>query len=87
MNDSPNGLFQWESILEVDRKTNFELMLVAIEENSGRWINLTKLEWGQKVQLQVDRKMPINSRLRLKQHKTWCTHNGGKSIQNKLLKG
>ena len=53
-------------------------MLVAVEENSGRLMKLETIEWGQKVQIQVDTKMPLNSRLKLKEYKTWCTHNESK---------
>ena len=54
-------------------------MLVAVEENSGRWMKLETIEWGQKVQIQVDSKMPLNSRLKLIEYKTWCTHNESKN--------
>ena len=60
------------------REASYELMLVAVEENSGRWMKLETIEWGQKVQIQVDTKMPLNSRLKLKEYKTWCTHNESK---------
>ena len=81
MHDFPSFTSDWKlknhSVLNVNRDISFELMLVAIEENSGHWINLTNVEWGQEVQIQVDTNRPVNSRLQLKHYKTWCTHNGG----------
>ena len=81
MHDFPLLTNGWKlknySVLNVNRDVRFELMLVAIEENSGHWIDLTKVKWGQKVQIQVDTNMPVNSRLQLKHYTTWCTHNGG----------
>ena len=82
MNDYPNVLHGWgqnEPVLELNRDIRFELMLVAVEENSGRWMILETIEWGQKVQIQVDTKMPINSRLKLREYKTWCSHNESKN--------
>ena len=48
-----------------DRDDEFELMLTAIEENSGHMIILATIEWGKSLCLEYDKAKPINSRIEL----------------------
>ena len=48
-----------------DRDDEFELMLTAIEENSGHMIILATIEWGKSLCLEYDKTKSINSRIEL----------------------
>ena len=48
-----------------ERDDEFELMLTAIEENSGHMIILATIEWGKSLSFEYDKTKPVNSRLKL----------------------
>ena len=53
------------------RDDKFELMLTAIEENSGHIINLAKIEWGKMLTLEYDIKKELHSRIELTHLKSY----------------
>ena len=62
------------------REDEFELMLTAIEENSGHMIILARVEWGKTLRLQYDCKRSIHERLELTELKTYCKFRDGQFI-------
>ena len=48
-----------------EREDEFELMLTAIEENSGHMIVLATIEWGKSLSFKYDHSKPVDSRLKL----------------------
>ena len=63
-------------ITRFDREENFEMMLTAVEENSGHIIILATVDWTHKVNFQVDVKKPVHSRLKLTGLETTCYFDG-----------
>ena len=55
-----------------ERDFKAELMLAAIEENSGHMIILASFEWGNFTCLQYDRSKPIHSRIKLTNYSSYC---------------
>ena len=54
-----------DETVKFDRDDEFELMLTAIEENSGHMIILATIEWGKSLSFEYDNSKPVNSRLKL----------------------
>lgn len=48
-----------------EREDEFELMLAAIEENSGHMIILTTIEWKKLLCIKYDKTKPMHDRLEL----------------------
>ena len=68
-------------IEKCDRDFKAELMLTAIEENSGHMIILATVDWGKIACLQYNRAKPIHSRIELIEYNSYCQR------KNKLLFG
>ena len=60
-----------------EREESFELMLTAVEENSGHMIVLATVQWSHVVDFQVDVNREVHSRLKLKGLETTYRFNGG----------
>ena len=84
MDDSPCQRFLWSypnsNIKSVARKLKFNLMLAAIEENSGKIIKLAEVKWTHDIKLMIDTTKPPNSRVIPVKYQTLCYYKGGKLI-------
>ena len=76
LQDYPSGHFNYHQygnrIKHFEREDKFELMLVAIEENSGHMIVLKTIEWGKSISLQYDCTKEMHERLKLNHLNTCC---------------
>ena len=52
-------------------------MLVAIEEISGKIVELAKLKWTHEIKLRIDGEKTPNSRISAVKYQTTCTHEDG----------
>ena len=57
------------------RDLKFDLMLAAIEENSGHMIILSNIKWGIKVDFQIENSRLMHSRVRPKEFEYTCRFN------------
>ena len=64
--------FDGGKIEKCDRDFKAELMLTAIEENSGHMIILATVDWGKFTCLQYNRAKPIHSRIELIEYNSYC---------------
>ena len=73
MSDLPNSRMPTDKKLKrIIRDDSFELMLTAIEENSGHMIILATIEWGKSLCLEYDSKKSMHSRISLNSLNTYC---------------
>ena len=76
MQDLPNSWMKTnkdgKNLKKLKRDDKFELMLTAIEENSGHMIILATIEWGKEVCLQYDNTKSMHSRISLNSLNTYC---------------
>ena len=76
MSESPaqviKKLADWNDLKEFNRKSELELMLVAIEENSGCMAKLASVHWNFKLNLQRDSSKPMHYQTELNELKNEC---------------
>ena len=76
MNDLPCSSFEinydGSKLKRFEKEDDFELMLTAIEENSGHRINLATIEWGKDIYLQYDHTKPMYSRMNMNRLNSYC---------------
>ena len=53
-------------------------MLVAIEENSGKMIKITEINWNHDIQLKVDKTKTPNNRITPLGYQTTCVYKNSK---------
>ena len=87
MNDAPCATFPLNidafqcNIKSAERKLKFNLVLAAIEENSGKMLKLTEVGWSQHVKMVVDHSEKPGRRIKSTKYQTLCTFNGGKLVE------
>ena len=54
-----------DETVKFERDDEFELMLTAIEENSGYMIILATIEWGKSLCIEYNKTKPMHDRLEL----------------------
>ena len=64
--------YEHYEILQYEREDEFELMLTAVEENSGHMIILATVEWGKSLVLSYDRTQLMHSRMSVKDFQNYC---------------
>ena len=57
-----------------------DLMLAAIEENSGHMIVLAVVEWGKTIGLRYDRTRNEHDRIRMTNHNSYCNKMKGMCV-------
>ena len=76
MDESPaqvvRKLADWNDFKEMDRASSFELMLVAIEENSGCMAKLASVDWNFSLKLERDSSKPMHYQTELNELKNEC---------------
>ena len=76
MNDFPSSSFEINNngskFKTNEIEDDFELMLTAIEENSGHMINLATIEWGKDINLQYDCEKLMHSRINMIKLHSYC---------------
>ena len=81
MSDLPNSgekfIDEGQVLTRFEREENFEMMLTAVEENSGHMIILATVDWKHKLSFEVDVKRPVYSRLELTDLEVSCSSKGG----------
>ena len=81
MDDLPNSgdifIDEGQVLIRFEREENFELMLTAVEENSGHMIILATVDWKHELSFEVDVKRPVYSRLELTGLEVSCSCKGG----------
>ena len=70
-------LFSGKNLEKTDRDFKADLMLVAIEENTGHMIILAVIEWGKFVCLKYDHTKPVHSRIKLTACTSYCNKKKG----------
>ena len=76
MSESPaqviRKLADWNDFKEFNRNSELELMLVAIEENSGCMAKLASVNWNFNLNLQRDSSKPMHYQTELIELKNEC---------------
>ena len=70
-------LFSGKNLEKTDRDFKADLMLAAIEENTGHMIILAVIEWGKFVCLKYDHTKPVHSRTKLTACTSYCNKKKG----------
>ena len=82
LHDSPCATYyykQKDRFAKISKRLlKFKVMLAAIEENSGKMIKITEINWNHDIQLKVDKTKPPNSRITPLGYQTTCLHNNSK---------
>ena len=66
-----------KTVEKSDRDFKADLMLAAIEENTGHMIILAVIEWGKFICLQYDHTKPVHSRIKLTACTSYCNKKKG----------
>ena len=61
-----------QTVNQIEKDDKFELMLTAIEENSGHMIVLGTIKWGRFFHWQYDCSKPMHSRINMKKINSYC---------------
>ena len=72
-----HGCHVGKYIEKSDRDFKADLMLTAIEENTGHMIILAVIEWGKFVCFQYDHTKPVHSRIKLTACTSYCNKKKG----------
>ena len=55
-------------------------MLVAIEELSGKFVELAKVKWTHEIKLKIDEEKSPNCRIKPLRYQTTCTHDDSECL-------
>ena len=76
MNDTPSSVmnagYHGQTLHQLEKDDEFELMLTAIEENSGHTIVLGTIRWGRFFRWQYDCTKSMHSRINMKKINSYC---------------